>query len=354
MKSRILKKIDRCTGSADELSKRYLKITGRDCSDTVVKRKKQVRNMYITVIAAGLLLTFILLLGNAADHSYYGFDGDDIVSVRRGDAGRTYTMKAVVDGQESEITFYISPVSEDEEIAEEEVSIEEDKKEEPDIGEQIDDVIETIEEDPAKNVIMLPGTLEDGRTIKYRMKRDFSWMYIIAGMLLLLIAVYRSRFEKIEILERESRESVYLELPQFLNKLSLMMGGGIVMMDAVDRIVSEYVKMNKGYNYFYSRMADIQKMVRETNVSYEKQIMKFAGDTGVHEFIRIAGILSDNVGKGADLVSKIDAENRYLWFERKKKAEEMAKMAETKLTFPLVILLISLIVMTVSPAMLEM
>ncbi len=43
-----------------------------------------------------------------------------------------------------------------------------------------------------------------------------------------------------------------------------------------------------------------------------------------------------------------------MWIGRKKKAEEKGKLAETKLTFPLMILLLVLIMITVAPALLGM
>ena len=47
-------------------------------------------------------------------------------------------------------------------------------------------------------------------------------------------------------------------------------------------------------------------------------------------------------------------ENELLWFARKQQSEEKGRLAETKLTLPLMILLMVLIMVTVAPAMMEM
>ena len=43
-----------------------------------------------------------------------------------------------------------------------------------------------------------------------------------------------------------------------------------------------------------------------------------------------------------------------LWFSRKKRAAEKGRLAETKLTFPLMLLLLALVMVTTAPALLDM
>ena len=355
MKNRLIKIRELALGSYDEMNRRYLRLFGRDCSDKVTERREYMLRLYVTVIAAAVLVLFVYTAGHIREMRAYGKDNGEVVSIKRDDAGRTYSLIVSAGGEKRQITFYISPVSEDGEYIEpRELKLQDNTDDNSGLDAALRKLVKSIEENPAKRTIVLPSSLENGTEITYSVKKDFTWVYILAGMILMLAVIQRSRYDSLEKQETEGRDSVLMELPQFLNKLTLMMGGGIVVTDAVDRIISEYIEMNDEENYFYTRMRDIRRVVIETNSSYEKQILKFAQDTGVHEFIRIANILADNVEKGAELVSKLEAESRYLWFSRKKKAEELGKMAETKLTFPLVILLISLILMTVSPAMIEM
>ena len=55
--------------------------------------------------------------------------------------------------------------------------------------------------------------------------------------------------------------------------------------------------------------------------------------------------------KGADFSEKLKKENELLWFSRKQHAEEQGRLAETKLTMPLMILLLVLIMITIAPAL---
>ena len=71
------------------------------------------------------------------------------------------------------------------------------------------------------------------------------------------------------------------------------------------------------------------------------------------ELVRISNIINDNVNKGVELTAKLQAESEMLWLNRKKSCEERGRLAETKLTLPLIIFLMVLIVITVAPALLE-
>lgn len=72
------------------------------------------------------------------------------------------------------------------------------------------------------------------------------------------------------------------------------------------------------------------------------------------ELMRIASILRENERKGTDIIENLDYESRYLWDKRKIIAREQGKMMEMKVAYPLGLLLIVLMVVTMAPAMLEM
>ena len=70
--------------------------------------------------------------------------------------------------------------------------------------------------------------------------------------------------------------------------------------------------------------------------------------------MRFSAILADNIDKGSALAEKLTQESDMLWNLRKKRAEEKGRLAETKLTFPMVLQLLVVILITVAPAAFEM
>ena len=93
---------------------------------------------------------------------------------------------------------------------------------------------------------------------------------------------------------------------------------------------------------------------QETGSSLIAAMESYAKTLGIREFSRLTAILADNQYKGVDLTDKLAAESDMLWEQRKKTAEEKGKAAETKLSFPLAVLLLVLILVAAAPAMLQM
>ena len=81
--------------------------------------------------------------------------------------------------------------------------------------------------------------------------------------------------------------------------------------------------------------------------------MTFAQSTGIRELIRFASIVTDNVDKGSSLAEKLEQEAHLLRSGQRKRAEELGRLADTKLSFPLMILLLILILIAVAPVMFE-
>ncbi|MBR3126406.1 MAG: type II secretion system F family protein, partial [Mogibacterium sp.] len=82
-------------------------------------------------------------------------------------------------------------------------------------------------------------------------------------------------------------------------------------------------------------------------------INEYAVRHDVKEMIRIAAILTENERRGSDVVESLERESRYLWEERKTVARECGKAIDTKMSYPLGLLLIVLIVITMAPALMN-
>lgn len=79
-----------------------------------------------------------------------------------------------------------------------------------------------------------------------------------------------------------------------------------------------------------------------------------AKESGIRELMRVSNIINDNINKGVELTDKLQAESEILWLNRKKSCEEKGRFAETKMTLPLMLFLMVLIIITVAPALLEL
>ena len=145
------------------------------------------------------------------------------------------------------------------------------------------------------------------------------------------------------------------QLPEFVNRLVLLLNAGLVLNSAFEKAAGENkYPEREGSDYFYSRLRDIYISSKTANGSMHGEFKRFARESGVKELMRISNILGDNISKGVNLTEKLERESELLWINRKKSCEERGRLAETKLTLPLMIFLIVLMIITIAPALMEL
>ena len=220
---------------------------------------------------------------------------------------------------------------------------------------EIRKVLYQINEDTSSSAIRLPKKLPDGTRIHWIPAKTNNWFVLISLTILICIAIYKNRDAGLGKAEKEAKESVLRELPEFVNKLVLLLNAGLILNSAFYKIISDYNRLRGGEkSYFYGQMGQLMTKCYETNGSVQHELRVFAVRTGVVEFMRLSNIISDSMTKGSDLMAQLKMEGDSLWAARRKHLEEKGKIAETKLTFPLVILLLVLVMITIAPAMMEM
>ncbi len=213
---------------------------------------------------------------------------------------------------------------------------------------QLEEAIQSLNTDRTSATVVLPTQLEDGTKLAWVLESSSRWPLVLIFLGLVGFVFYKNRFAKVEALEKQARASIVKELPEFINRLLLLLNAGVVL-DVAFATVLEGMTED---TYFAGQMRQIHERSQQTRSSYTEEFQAFALRSGVREFLRISSILGDNVERGADLVEKLRMESSLLWFERKKQSEEKGRLAETKLTIPLAILLLVLVLVTVSPAIL--
>ncbi len=200
--------------------------------------------------------------------------------------------------------------------------------------------------------VHLPQKLEDGSNLNWHVKDTNYFLYWLILFFISIGTIYMGRFNKVKKLEKEAKKSILLELPDFINKIVLLLNAGLVFSSAFNR-VTESEQEKEPENYFINQMIVIREKVEGTNSSLILELKDFSERLQVRELIRTVNIISDNIYLGALLVEKLQIENDLLWENRRKYAEEQNRISETKLSFPLAIHLIVLITITIAPALLN-
>ncbi len=202
--------------------------------------------------------------------------------------------------------------------------------------------------------VRLPEMLPGGVRVLWRRRSSIPFSSLFLLLILGFFLVWRSRFQLVRSDIRKEREEMAREFPDFLNRLVLLLSAGMVTQAALERISEDYRSQRGGkIKPLYEAILLMEDSILQTNAPLSQELIKLAKQSGLRELARFSSIVSDNLNKGSGLTDKLAAESELLWMNRKKKAQEQGRLAETKLTLPLMILLVILIVLTTAPALMD-
>ena len=154
-------------------------------------------------------------------------------------------------------------------------------------------------------------------------------------------------------MEFKDNEIGYLEseLPNMALQLGLFLEAGLVVSSAFDELVA----LNAGnQKLLYKLLYALDKSCKEKNLALINELFIFSQKLRSKALMRFSSLVLDNKTKGSALAEKLDKERVQMQNSRLNLAKGRAKEAETKLCFPLMLLLISLITICSAPALMQM
>lgn len=221
---------------------------------------------------------------------------------------------------------------------------------------EVDNLVSEIEYSKRKT-IRLPSKLHDGTSIIWTgtERKAGAAALVIPLVYMMLVVIMILDAAKEDKTKEEERKAILRGLPRFCNQLYLMMYAGLILSDAFDTITGSYKeRKEQTLSSFERDLASLREETCGHRISTAHVINEYAVRHDVKEMIRISAILSENEKRGSDIIESLARESRYLWDERKLVARESGKAIDTKMSYPLGLLLIVLIVITIAPALLNM
>ena len=154
--------------------------------------------------------------------------------------------------------------------------------------------------------------------------------------------------------KQREREEIIIRLPGFINQLLLLMDSGLIISDAFKKTASEYGDLpEEQRNYFTDSVYRIYEESLKSGKNVINSFYAFAGLSDSKELIRTGNFLYENRNRGTEIWDRLSDLSEDLWNERKRLCMEKIKKSETKMSFPLGIMLISLLLMTSAPALMQ-
>lgn len=322
----------------------------------LLQDKKLMSGIYAVTLITALLILALVVKGPEESGRLVADRQGNIIGINRRSMDRSerYDLSLEIEDGKEIITRDVILTLQAETDGRSGIRFSKEESREAELDAAIDNMISSIEYSREKK-IRLPSELPDGTAVRWLGARQStgSVIVIIPLMYVSLVILMAANSIKPDKTAAEERRSIMRGLPRFCNQLYLMMNAGLILSDAFDTISTGY-ESNKNCSSFERDLVELRDATDGHRISTAQVINEYAVKHDVKELIRIAAILTENEKRGSDVVESLERESKYLWDERKTVARESGKAIDTKMSYPLGLLLILLIVITMAPALMNM
>lgn len=187
--------------------------------------------------------------------------------------------------------------------------------------------------------LKLPNNI-DGKQVKYS-EKNISLPYAVTGIVLFLpviVVFFMEENLKKKILKRE--KELRFDYPEFVEQFVLLIGAGLNIRGAWQKITEDYVRVGKQKRYVQEEMlVSVRDM--EHGMSEARAYELFGKRTGLLQYMKFCTLIVQNLKKGSDdLLRVLDYEAADAFRERKENAKALGEEAGTKLLLPMMLMLI--------------
>ncbi|RCX20430.1 type II secretion system protein F (GspF) [Fontibacillus phaseoli] len=197
---------------------------------------------------------------------------------------------------------------------------------------------------------------------------SYSWLLLVLGSLLSLLtngdfggivmgavlavllpaALISDLHRKVVRRERE----VLLELPEFLNRIILLVGAGSTVQQAIKHSLER--AKEKAEHPLYRELLQMQREW-ESGYSFQQAMEGFSKRCGIQEVSAFTTAVLLNFRRGGnDFVLALRDLSRSLWERRKAVSKTLGEQASSKLVFPMVLLFLVVVILVGAPAFMIM
>ncbi len=321
----------------------------------LLKDKKLMSGIYAVTLITALLILALVVKGPEESGKLVADRQGNIIGINRRNLDRSerYDLSLEIEDDKETITRDVTLTLQAGADGKSSMRISKSESREAEIDAAVDNMISGIEYSKEKK-IRLPSELPDGTAVRWMGARQSAGpvLIIIPLMYVSLVILMAANSLKSDKTAAEERKFIMRGLPRFCNQLYLMMNAGLILSDAFDTISTGY-ETNKNCSSFERDLVELRDATDGHRISTAQVINEYAVKHDVKELVRIAAILTENEKRGSDVVESLERESRYLWEERKTVARECGKAIDTRMTYPLGLLLILLIVITMAPALMN-
>lgn len=146
---------------------------------------------------------------------------------------------------------------------------------------------------------------------------------------------------------KKRRLMLQAEFPDFLNKMVLLLGAGMTIPRAWEKIIQDSERQTFLYKELYKSMLEIH-----AGISILEAYEGFARRCRLPEINKFVTLILQNIKKGnAELVLILRVQSTECWEMRKLAVKKIGEEASTKMLFPLLLMLVAILLIVSTPAL---
>lgn len=207
------------------------------------------------------------------------------------------------------------------------------------------------------STLVLPESIDDQTIIwkekSERMPLKLLFLGMIAAGCVPLVEKSRKQEE-----EKRRKEKLQSEYPELVSKLTILLGAGMTLFSAWNKIAANYSNKRKNNTIqihpLYEEMLITCHEI-ESGVGEARAYERFGERCGLHRYRKFCSLLAQNLRKGTrGLVQLLEQEVSDAFEERKNLAKKSGEEAGTKMLFPMMMMFGIIIVIIMVPAFLSL
>lgn len=222
--------------------------------------------------------------------------------------------------------------------------------------EQLQKQLLVLEEENRKDEFLTLPTQYGGKELAWRNQSERNGFLFLLATPLICVVLVLSKDKDLHKRVEEREEQMKMDYPELVSKLALLLGAGMTVQNAWQRIVTDYVAKKSSQaskRYAYEEMLLTANELR--NGVYQSEALDgFGRRCRLPCYNKLATLLTQNLRSGStNLALLLQEEARQAFEERKHLARRQGEKAGTKLLFPMMLLLMIVMVIIVVPTFLS-
>lgn len=217
-------------------------------------------------------------------------------------------------------------------------------------------IYEAGTQNPEGNVMELPSEIYGKEVTFSEPKEKESLTFVIFGIIVCVLLWYLEE-EKIKSGLEKREHQMMLDYPELINKFTLLIGAGMTIHSAWEKIACEYQEKmkreKKNRRYAYDEWC-LTWTEMSNGVTEMEALERFGTRTKLMPYLRFSTLLSQNLRKGSKgLTDMLEYEAADAFEKRKQNTKKLAEQAGTKLLGPMILMLILVVLIIMAPAMMS-